>query len=130
MGNVKTRVYKAELINTTGLQTLISIDDLTTLGSDDTIIMLDIETWSIFYTGPENITEWSQLIRRQLTIKKVGGGIDLVNDQVIYSREHTTGSNALTFTYSVAGPNLLVETDVTGVNQSIFFIGTATIQTL
>ena len=130
MGIVTSRTYKAELIDTVGLQTLISIDDLTTLGSDDTIVMLDIETWSIFYSFPSNITEWSQLIRRQLTIKKVGGGIDLVNDRVIYSREHTSGSNALTFTYSVAGPNLVVETDVTGVNQSIFFIGTATIQTL
>lgn len=129
MSTTLTRVYQFQQEGIVGIQTIGTIDDLTTLAPSGSVIFVDILSFAIAAAGGSStFTEFCEFNRRQLTISVVGGALVIDKSETIYNPNNTSGSTSITWNDFISGSDLVFETDSVGINQSVYITATVTIQ--
>lgn len=129
MSNTLTRVYQFKQEDIIGVNTIGIISDLTSFAVDGSVIIVDILSFAMAYSGGlSTFTEFSNFQRRQLTLNCIGGNLTKDNSQVLYDVLNTNGSTSITWIDSATGTDFIFEADSVGINQSVFITATITIQ--
>ncbi len=129
MATTLSKLYQYEVESFSGVQIIGTITDLTTEAPANSTILVDILSHAIASSGGYSVfLEFADYTRTQLIISNVSGSLTLVNTEVIYNVNNTTGSTAITWDFYLSGDNLILEADAVGITQSAFITAKVTIQ--
>lgn len=124
---IKSPLYKDGLSAVTGTQVVAVIDDLDTIMEDNSAAIVDIYSWAIYTSDPDNINEFSSLNYRQLLVKKASGTITIENTRVIEDNTNLSGVLDIVWSEAINGTDIELSAEITALNATVYRRATVTL---